>query len=223
MFGENPIRKPLAGDGSVLEIQEIFPTLQGEGPRTGEPSVFVRLGGCNLACSFCDTEFENFDLWDLPELVDEIIRLSEDAPPTGNRRNLVVITGGEPLRQNIIPLCESLLQAGFTVQIETNGTLWRDLPEAVEVVCSPKASQGRYGAIRPDILARARALKFIISKSRKPYDNFPAGLEGYPVWLQPMDEYHPEKNLDNLEHTLKLAEQTGAKISLQTHKLADID
>ena len=77
MFGKNPIRKAEKGDGSVLQIQEIFPTVQGEGPHTGVPSVFVRLGGCNLACSFCDTEFENFENWSVDDIVAEVEVFSE--------------------------------------------------------------------------------------------------------------------------------------------------
>ncbi|CAN0594227.1 unnamed protein product, partial [Ectocarpus sp. 12 AP-2014] len=59
MFGDNPIRPPEKGDGLHLMVKQIFKTLQGEGPHVGTPSIFVRLGGCNLACDFCDTEFEN--------------------------------------------------------------------------------------------------------------------------------------------------------------------
>lgn len=218
MFGQNPIRKPEKGDGNVLQVQEIFPTVQGEGPRTGEPAVFIRLGGCNLACSFCDTEFESFSAMPIDEIVDAVEDYHDLEP-----RRLVVITGGEPLRQNIVPLCEMLLEEGFQPQIETNGTLWRDLPQGVEVVCSPKAPNGAYGTIRPDVLQHAVALKFIISKSKAPYDRVPKGLEGYPLWLQPMDEYDPAKNQQNLDYTLELAQAHNAKVSLQTHKLFAID
>lgn len=249
MFGKNPIRKPDKGNGLTLKVQEIFPTLQGEGPHTGVPAVFIRLGGCNLACDFCDTEFESFEEMSLAEIMHEIGYYAEDnshpeqakrvegshavkedsstvalrACTQNDKRKLVVITGGEPLRQNIIPLCEALLAEGYQPQIETNGTLWRELPEAVEVVCSPKAANGQYHALRGDIIARINAIKFIISKTHEPYTSVPDIAEGLPVWLQPMDEYDADKNRANLDYAMELAEAHGYKLSIQTHKLTGID
>ena len=217
MFGKNPIRPPEKGDGFSLKVQEIFPTVQGEGPHTGEPSVFVRLGGCNLACDFCDTEFESFSEIAIEEILDHVEDFAEDG------RKLVVITGGEPLRQNISPFCEMLLEEGFTPQIETNGTLWRELPEGVEVICSPKASNGQYHALRGDIIPRITAVKFIISRSHEPYTQVPDIAEGLPIWLQPMDEYDAVKNAANLDYAMELAEHHGYKVSIQTHKIAGID
>lgn len=219
MFGKNPIRSPEKGDGSQLKVQEIFPTLQGEGPHTGVPAIFIRLGGCNLACSFCDTEFETFEEMPLADIMDEVEWLAEGDTPT----KLIVITGGEPLRQNISPLCEALLAAGYLPQIETNGTLWRELPQGVEVICSPKAPNGEYFALREDIIPRITALKFIISKSRAPYQFVPEYANNLPVWVQPMDEYDATRNQENLEYALTLAQQNGYKVSLQTHKMFGID
>lgn len=224
MFGKNPIRPPVAGDdGLTLSVVEVFPTLQGEGPYTGHPSVFVRLGGCNLACTFCDTEFEQFEPITLKALVADI---ETKALEHHERvRRLVVITGGEPLRQNIVPLCEQLLQRGFQVQIETNGTVWRPLPEGVHVVCSPKVSGGEYHALRPDLLSRVDALKFIISDSRADYRD--VGEVGQhardiPVYVQPMDEYDADKNAANLARAAMLAQRDGYLLSLQTHKIMGI-
>ncbi|MDE3061294.1 MAG: 7-carboxy-7-deazaguanine synthase QueE, partial [Pseudomonadota bacterium] len=148
MRGNNPIRPPVQDEGQSLAVKRIFPTLQGEGPYAGHPAVFVRLGGCNLACAFCDTDFEGFATLAVNEIIGEVKRLAEGA------RRLVVITGGEPLRQNIVPLCEALLTEGFKVQIETNGTLARPLPENVEIVCSPKNAGNGYFPVREDLLAR---------------------------------------------------------------------
>jgi 7-carboxy-7-deazaguanine synthase len=212
MFGQNPKRRPLKGDGSILQVQEIFPTVQGEGPHTGVASVFVRLGGCNLACAFCDTEFESFHEMTLEAVLAEVYALAEDG------RKLVVITGGEPLRQPIALLCEALLAAGFTPQIETNGTLWRELPQGVDIICSPKSAV----PIRPDLLARITAFKFVLAAG----DAVPEvgqGSVSAPVWIQAMDEYDALKNLANLEHVLALAQRHGYKVSIQTHKLAGID
>jgi len=59
MFGTNPLSKPIESDGLYLEVQDIFSTIQGEGPFAGKPAVFLRLAGCNLRCFFCDTDFES--------------------------------------------------------------------------------------------------------------------------------------------------------------------
>lgn len=219
MFGKNPKRPPEPGDGTTLKVADIFPTLQGEGPFTGHPAVFLRLGGCNLACDFCDTEFERFRDVALQDALDSI-RAS-----AGETRKLVVITGGEPLRQNIAPLCGALLTEGFTVQIETNGTLWRDLPQDVHVVCSPKASNGRYHSLREDVLRRTDALKFLISDTVVDYrDVAEVGQGKYriPVYVQPMDEYDPVKNAANVARAAVLAQEYGYRLSLQTHKLLGI-
>lgn len=224
MFGKNPIRPPVAGDdGQVLQVVEIFPTLQGEGPFTGHPAVFVRLGGCNLACTFCDTEFEQFEALPLRPLVADIEAKSLEHHE--RVRRLVVITGGEPLRQNIVPLCEELLKRGFTVQIETNGTLWRPLPEGVHIICSPKVSGGEYHMLRPDLLGRVHALKFIISDNRPDYAEVgEVGQHGrdIPVYVQPMDEYDAAKNAANLARAAMLAQRDGYLLSLQTHKIMGI-
>jgi 7-carboxy-7-deazaguanine synthase len=224
MFGDNPIRPPLAGDGQQLEVKSLFPTLQGEGPFAGYPSVFVRLGGCNLACHFCDTEFEAFATLALNEVLEEIKRLSME---NGQRlRTLVVITGGEPLRQNIVPLCQALLAEGFKVQIETNGTLWRPLPKEVDIVCSPKNMGNGYFPVRDDLLPRVNAFKFIISKHDSRYDHVAEvgqGKVGTPVYVQPMDEYDEAKNCENRALALELATRHGYRLSLQLHKLLGIE
>lgn len=218
MFGKNPIRPPEKGDGSALSVVEIFSTLQGEGPFAGHPAVFVRLGGCNLACDFCDTEFEIFSSLGLGEILNKIQEKQGKA-------DLVVITGGEPLRQEIAPLCEAMIARGLRVQIETNGTLWRELPPEVNIVCSPKMSGGSYHPLRGDILARVDALKFIVSASHPDYravgDVGQSGMN-IPVYVQPMDEYDPVKNAANQRHALALAQTHGYRLSLQTHKLLGI-
>ena len=94
MFGKNKILKPETHSGINLDIQEIFPTLQGEGPYTGHPSVFIRLGGCNLACEFCDTEFESYHNLSVEKIIEETSRLSKNDEGKIVRK-LVVITGGE--------------------------------------------------------------------------------------------------------------------------------
>ncbi len=220
MFGANPKRPPKKGDGSSLEVQEIFPTIQGEGPFVGQAAVFIRLGGCNLACTFCDTEFEDFTKVALVEAIATIESLSAEKG-RGVVRKLVVITGGEPLRQEIAPLCEALLAKGYQVQIETNGTLYRPLPKEVSIVCSPKVSGTMYHPIREDLLPHITAFKFLISEGMKGYqDVAELGQAAYniPVYVQPMDEYNPELNKRNLEKAMGLVADKGHHLSIQLHK-----
>ncbi len=220
MQGNNPIRPPVAGDGKRLEVKAIFATLQGEGLYTGWPAVFVRLGGCNLACNFCDTDFEDYHTMPLAQIVAEVKNLAQD------KRSLVVITGGEPLRQNIALLCEALIASGFKVQIETNGTLYRELPKEVDIVCSPKSSGQSYFPVREDLLPRVNAFKFIISAHREDYNHVSeVGQTRYatPVYVQPMDEQDAAKNAENQALALQLAMEHGYRLSLQTHKLLGIE
>lgn len=219
MLGTNPIRKPVQGDGLLLDIQSIFATLQGEGIYAGWPAVFVRLGGCNLACAFCDTEFETFNTRLLADILTEIRQLAGDV------RKLIVITGGEPFLQPIEKLCSELVAAGFKVQIETNGTLYRDIDEQVDIMCSPKNTGKGYFPIRSDLLARVNAFKFIISAHNNAYAE--VGEVGQrntiPVYVQPMDEYDSQKNRDNLKRATELAQTRGYRLSLQLHKIAGIE
>ena len=134
-----------------------------------------------------------------------------------------MITGGEPLRQPIELLCEALIAEGFMVQIETNGMLWRKLPEAVRVVVSPKNTGIGYQPLRPDVAERAEAIKFIISVHDPLYQNIAnIGLESTPIYVQPMDEGDPTKNAANLKRCLEISQQTGARLSLQLHKIMGI-
>ncbi len=224
MHGTNPIRPPLKGDGSTLDVKAVFATLQGEGPYAGWPAVFVRLGGCNLACDFCDTEFEDYAARPLDALLNEI---EEKSFSQGKRvRSLIVITGGEPLRQNIAPLNEALLKKGCRVQIETNGTLWRELPEGVDIICSPKNTSGAYAPIRPDLLPRISALKFLLSRRHPHYRSVPElgqAVYNTPVYVQPMDEGDEALNRANTDFAVEVAQTHGYRLSLQLHKMLGIE
>jgi 7-carboxy-7-deazaguanine synthase len=98
-----------------LHINEIFYSIQGESTYAGRPCVFVRLTGCNLRCSWCDTEYAFYE--------GRKLSIAEVAQIVGDYRcDLVEVTGGEPLLQEgVYPLMDSLLEAGKTVMIETSG------------------------------------------------------------------------------------------------------
>jgi 7-carboxy-7-deazaguanine synthase len=101
----------------MLKINEIFYSIQGESTYAGERCVFVRLTGCNLRCTYCDTEYAFYDGEDLQ--IDSIIEKIESY-----NCNLVEITGGEPLLQDgVYPLMTKLCDKGFNVLLETSGSL----------------------------------------------------------------------------------------------------
>jgi len=227
MFGKNPVRHRDDGDGQHLWVQEIFYTLQGEGPFSGCPAVFVRFGGCNLRCFWCDTDFETSQ-W-VPTLTELERNILEQKP---DHCDLIVLTGGEPLRQNIIPLVERLIALGLKVQIETNGTIWRDLPDVPKcvVVCSPKTPN-----IAPQFAARANCFKYILTSGDwASEDGLPMmstqikGKQarlfrphaGKPVYVVPCDE--KEDPAENLSVVVNASLKFGYRAGLQFHKFAKI-
>ncbi|MFU7502861.1 MAG: palindromic element RPE1 domain-containing protein [Candidatus Tisiphia sp.] len=268
MFGQNPKRPAIFNDGTNLEIKSIFKTIQGEGSFVGMPAIFIRLGGCNLACNFCDTDFEDFNILTINNIIEEVEKLAINRPlaefafarefagvmesqspayldlregqSTGSTHKLpakvelckisniklVVITGGEPFRQPIELLCYKLLDLDYIVQIETNGTLYRDLPDKVHIVCSPKAGKNGYALLRDDLLSHINALKFLVAKNIPKYSNIPeVGQSKYniPVFIQPMDQNNLLLNKENERLAIDLTIKYGHRLSLQTHKILGIE
>lgn len=183
MFGKNPIRSA-ESDPLRLAITSIFYTLQGEGPFSGEPALFIRLAGCNLACHFCDTAFDlqedggpEITALPLTRTAEIMERIERDFSP--QQRHLVVLTGGEPMRQNFMGLLGLLFASGtHTVQIETAGTLWVDGLEkyievgehdpGVDIVCSPKTPR-----VNINIRAYCCHWKYIIRAGELGEDGLP--------------------------------------------------
>ena len=101
----------------MLSVCETFSSIQGESTRAGKPCFFIRLAGCSCACSYCDTEYAKAP--GRPYRIDELLALARDSG-----LKLVEVTGGEPMEQPETPLlCRRLLDEGFEVLLETNGTL----------------------------------------------------------------------------------------------------
>lgn len=230
MLGKNPVRPQDLNDGQNLWIQAVFYTLQGEGPFIGRPALFVRLAGCNLKCFWCDTDFESSQ-WhpSLDELFDSIDKEIPD------HCKLVVITGGEPFRQNIAPLVERLLKNNLVVQIETNGTLWVDLPDDpnLHIVCSPKSSY-----IHEKLLPRITSFKYVIgSDDVDPSDGLPNKSTqtakaaariarpplGSDIYVMPLDAGEHVQNEMNRKVCLEVAMRFGYRLTLQSHKILNID
>ncbi|MCB9542907.1 MAG: 7-carboxy-7-deazaguanine synthase QueE [Myxococcales bacterium] len=229
MFGRNPVRRQTASPDGRLWVQEVFYTLQGEGPFSGQPAVFVRLSGCNLRCHWCDTEFES-STW-TPDLTELLACVDAHVPPVCD---LVVLTGGEPLRQDIVPLVAALLERGLRVQIETAGTLWLDLPEhpRLFIVCSPKT-----GRLDAKLTPRIDAFKYVIAADEVDDDD---GLpimstqvpgrrariarprSGAPVYVMPRDDHDTAANRRNILATAAVATRFGYTMTCQLHKLAEL-
>ena len=104
-----------ASQNFTYEINEIFYSIQSEGHHSGMPAVFIRFSGCNLACSFCDTDNTKRSTLSLKEIIDAVYFLAGDC------KN-VILTGGEPTIQNIMPLVDALHIGGYYICLETNGT-----------------------------------------------------------------------------------------------------
>jgi 7-carboxy-7-deazaguanine synthase len=205
-------------------VKEIFLTLQGEGAHAGRASVFCRFSGCNLwsgreqdragaTCRFCDTDFVGTDgtlggRYDTADQLADTIAAQWKGIPT-NR--YAVLTGGEPLLQLDAPLIEALHARGFTIAVETNGTI--DPPAGLDWICvSPKA--GADLAIR-----RGHELKLVYPQADAPPEDF-VDLAFERFSLQPMD------GPDVIENTARTVEyclrHPQWRLSLQTHKTLGI-
>lgn len=212
MFGTNPVRKQELREDGQLVVHSIFPTIQGEGPYAGEPAIFVRLWGCNLRCYFCDTDFETRStLITGDRMMDQIQRLVA----TKCNTKLIVLTGGEPFRQNIVPFIMIAAVNGMHVQIETAGTLWlREIEPYIQrgnvtIVCSPKT-----GKVHEMISHYCSNWKYLIKSGEvnqiDGLPDFSTQEEGKrqplyrperstdTVWLQPCEEYNVAKGHINL-------------------------
>jgi 7-carboxy-7-deazaguanine synthase len=202
-----------------LNVNEVFYSLQGEGGRAGEASVFVRLAGCDLACGFCDTEFTSGKELSLDELLTQIRDAIARAVP-GNHiatPDWIVWTGGEPCLQITEEVVKHFRELGWKQAVETNGN--HRPPAGLDwITVSPKVAihvveknfagveiaelrcvrhAGQLSVPKLDVLARQRFLSPI-------FDGSTASAE-------------------NIRHCIKLClENPEWRLSLQTHKLTKI-
>lgn len=203
-------------------VKEVFYTLQGEGARSGRPSVFIRFAGCNLwsglekdrataICQFCDTEFFGTDglggghFKTAEELAEAASAMWAGDSIDGR---YAVCTGGEPLLQLDVELIEALHRHGFEVAVETNGT--RVPPPGLDWICvSPKA-----GA--PLVLKNGNELKVVMPQEALNLEEL-ATLPFTHFFVQPMDGPAANENtqaaIDFCLHNPKW------RLSIQTHKL----
>lgn len=247
MHGLNPIRVQDLTKPRALQMEGVpFLTIQGEGPFAGIPAVFIRLSGCWLKCHFCDTQFESgINTSFHPDEVLDRVRAAHGLHPC----RLVVLTGGDPLRQNITLLCKTLTDANYHVQIETAGLRWVPglemlcaggvhlMPAGVSIVISPKT-----GKVDATVAIHAHSWKYIVDAEDEidEADGLPCTSTQIPgrtqrlarpprhvtndrIYLQPCDREDVEKNRANLDLVGRLAMKYGYRISLQQHKILGVD
>ena len=190
----------------MLQLAEIFYSLQGEGTWTGTPAVFVRLAGCNLSCAFCDTDYALAFLASVEDVVARVRREGGDCP-------MVILTGGEPLAQRETrALIEALRADGRRVHIESNGTLPAELPADVWLTVSPKER------LAPAMAQRANEAKLIVD-GRVPEEWLGAFPPTTRVFLQP--EGNKPVNVALAVDAAKRDPQR-LRLSLQTHKFIGV-
>ncbi len=195
-----------------LPLMEAFYTIQGEGFHQGKAAYFIRLGGCDVGCVWCDVK-ESWDAAAHPSVsVEDIVNQALAHPG-----RLAVITGGEPLMHNLELLTESLQNAGFQTNIETSGA--HPVSGRWDWVCfSPK----KFKAPHPSIYAVADELKVIVynqSDFKFAEDHAAQVKPGCQLYLQP-EWGKSAQMLPLIVDYVKANPQW--RISLQTHKYMDI-
>ncbi|MDH6353793.1 7-carboxy-7-deazaguanine synthase [Dysgonomonas sp. PH5-45] len=190
-----------------LTVNEIFYSLQGEGGRTGEASIFVRLTKCNLACSFCDTDFSHGQDMTPGEILSIIA-----AYPC----KWIIWTGGEPTLQLRDEHLQVFREAGYKQAIETNGT--NPVPSLIDyIACSPKV---KYESVKECIpFAHEIRIPVSVGDAIPDISMFP---QADRYFLSPVfdgEEPNPENINYTIEHIKKHPEWA---LSLQMHKLIKI-
>lgn len=222
---------------SQYKINEMFETIQGEGSFTGQPSIFIRLQGCPVGCSWCDTKHT----WDIdPERevsapvmlaksaeTDEwaefsIADLLQTIVDNGWQAKHIVLTGGEPCMVDLEPLCRVLEESGYSTQVETSGTFEVLVSPKCWVTVSPKVNMRGGYKVLGSAMHRANEIKHPVATEQH-VDDLKAllaehGVTDTPVYLQPISQK---------ERATQLAIDTcianNWRLSIQVHKYIGIE
>lgn len=197
----------------------MFASVQGEGLRQGKPTIFIRLTGCNLKCTFCDTRaaWQKGEDMSISRIIKGVEMLKQEFPS-----EWVCLTGGEPLLQDLHPLTSQLKERGFKIQIETNATEFQALPVDWYSI-SPKPEEYFF---RTEYLSAAREIKLVVDKDlelaviQQIKDQFP---ENTPLLLQPQSQKNWSKR--KAMFLLREALQAGIRnirLAVQLHKIYKI-
>jgi organic radical activating enzyme len=192
-----------------LKVKEIFYSLQGEGSRQGEASIFIRLSGCNLKCDFCDTDFSGGEKMKLPQILSVIRKFP-------CRR--IIWTGGEPTLQLTDETIAFFKHEGYSQAIESNGHF--PLPELLDyTVISPKGNPDYAKQINPSV----DEIRLPVKKG----DVIPDLVrlpEAKHYFLSPVFSDDASGTKDNIDYCVeKIKQIPGWRLSLQIHKLISIE
>ena len=186
-----------------LKVNEIFYSLQGEGPFSGCAAVFVRMATCTMCCPWCDTKYAqkvNF-LMTEKQILKEIKKYPS---------KLVILTGGEPCEQNIIPLAKLLKEKKYQVHLETNGSVDIDRKYFDFIAVSPK----KY--VAKEMLKKADIIKLVID-GKTPLKEI-LKYKKYNLYLQPNSA-----KKENTEKCVQIVKKyPKMRLSVQMHKLIKI-
>ena len=193
----------------MKRINDIFYSLQGEGHNTGRAAVFIRFAGCNLRCSFCDTEFDTYR-----EMSDEQILAAISQYPA----RFVVLTGGEPTLQVDEAFVELLHQHGYEVAMESNGT--RPAPQNLDwLTVSPKVRSEKL-EVKSEKLADELKVVFDETTAPESYLSLLTSHFSPLLFLQPCDTGDAARNDAIVARCIEyIKEHPWWRLSLQTHKL----
>ncbi len=200
-----------------MKIVEIFKSIQGEGHNFGKEVIFIRLGNCNLKCSWCDTEWNKYKEFTIQEILNEISKY---------KCKNVIITGGEPTINNLTPLLIELKNKGYWIAIETNGTNNIDYTYIDYIATSPKFIYGS-NIVK---LKEANEVRIVVDTDNK-MDfitfciNIKNKIKAKKYFLSPVEIEGEFKNLELLGEIKQELEKRGAgewEISIQLHKLMKI-
>ncbi|MCD4676203.1 MAG: radical SAM protein [Desulfobacula sp.] len=203
-----------------LDICEIFYSLQGESTFTGLPCIFIRLSGCNLSCSWCDTLYAKKESQSMT--FDQILKKI-----SFYHCNLIEITGGEPLLQESTPsLISLLLEKNFQVLLETNGSksiknIHSNCIKIIDIKCPSSNESDSFLPENIDFLTEHDEIKFVIG-SRKDYEFAKAiiekkltGISQKKILLSPVFGQISPKAIA----TWVIEDNLHARLSLQQHKI----
>ncbi|PHM61755.1 7-carboxy-7-deazaguanine synthase QueE [Xenorhabdus ishibashii] len=221
----------------IYPINEIFQTLQGEGVFTGVPSVFIRLQGCPVGCSWCDTKHTWEKEADKQQPMENILLKSQESnlwgvasakqllsifTRQGYSAKHIVITGGEPCLYDLRPLTETLESEGYQCQIETSGTHAIQCSDKTWVTVSPKVKMRGGYRVLPEAMKRANEIKHPVGRQRdiEALDELLTMLDGNPtpvIALQPISQKEDATRL-----CIETCIARNWRFSMQTHKYLNI-